>query len=181
MWWLTNMMITSKTDSRFYKGKNSHTDDVQLLVKWPAKITFPRSFSPTWGIIAVSWEMFILLYMASLVRFSCGIIICWKETLVIFSNEPFLDAWLLSVCAETSAKHRKAFQDCGAVLNLGERGKKDITLGKIKIKIIKRIFPVPFSVKHCPQSKSNFPNPFLTSNVDGQKPITGSGWQPNWH
>lgn len=75
---------------------------------------------------------------------------------------------------QTSAKYHKAFQDFGAVLNLGER-KKDIALSKIKMKIVRRILPVLFSVKHCPQSKNNFPNPFLISNGDGQKSITGSG------
>lgn len=81
--------------------------------------------------MALSWEMFILLYMASLVRFSCGIIICWKETLVIFFKGTVSYCMTPSTCVQTSAEYHMVFRDFGVLLNLGE-AKKDITLGKIK-------------------------------------------------
>ena len=125
------MMITERMDSRFYKAEiYTQMKYNQSLKKKTKKTTttIPGLFSPTWGIIALSSEMFILLYIASLVRFSCGIIICWKEILVTFSKEPFLTArhFLYHMCQNIyTVSYGFSRVWCGAELG-GEKKKTSV-------------------------------------------------------
>lgn len=157
---------------------------MQLLVNWVIKRNFQGEFSPTCGIIALNSEMFILLYMASLVRFSCGIIICWKEILIIsFSNE------LISYCMTTLHMCQNICillccflrPWCGTQLRGIGRRKHDTTWGRIKIKETQLQWnTTSSSVWNTVPNSKYLPEPPPQVQCEWQHLLLAAFKQPNW-